>query len=246
MKGLLVYDPDGAKRNAEFIEKLTASAKACGIELKLCLYDANFSIDKDIDFAAVRTVAPALNAELEKRGIRVFNNSETSKIANDKWLTYSMCRKLDIPTVPTYDKIPDEPLLPCVEPQRARRHGSLSNDDFRGLDPNMQRSDRRRQNLYRAKTRDSEQRYAIVYARRRSRCKRIANEQRRFSQQFFARRQVRSMPAYRRTSRHSKTRLRATPLRLRRDRFYPVQRRLGIERDRGRGRRAHAVQTHGH
>ncbi len=124
MKGLLVYDPYGAKRNAEFIEKLTASAKARGIELKLCLFDANFSIDKDIDFAAVRTVAPALSAELEKRGIRVFNNSETSKIANDKWLTYSMCRKLGIPTVPTYDKIPDEPLLPCVVKSRNGHGGA--------------------------------------------------------------------------------------------------------------------------
>lgn len=114
MKGLLVYDPLGAKRNAVFIEKLTAHAKRCGIELKLCLYGTKLPLDKDVDFAVVRTAAPALSAEAERRGVRVFNNSETSRIANDKRLTYLMCRDLDIPTVPTYDKLSDETPMPCV------------------------------------------------------------------------------------------------------------------------------------
>lgn len=98
MNGWLIYDAAGAKRNEWFIRRLIDEAEQAG--LSLLLKDAAFS-EKLPDFAVVRTIAPQLSARLEGAGVRVFNNAETSRIANDKYETYRLCKKLGLPVLPT-------------------------------------------------------------------------------------------------------------------------------------------------
>lgn len=52
-------------------------------------------------FAIVRVIAPKLSLALEQKGIRLFNNSVTARIANDKWLTYRKALEWDIPVLDT-------------------------------------------------------------------------------------------------------------------------------------------------
>lgn len=102
MKGLLIYDLIGAKRNNWFIDSLINNFKQHNIQLDLVIMqDDNFSLCEKVDFAIVRTIAPQINKYLENEGIRVFNNFNTSFIANDKWQTYLFCNKLGIPTMQT-------------------------------------------------------------------------------------------------------------------------------------------------
>ena len=93
-RGLLIYDSEGAKRNFWFIEQIIASCKERGLDVKLVtLPEACFEA---ADFAIVRAIAPEVNAKLESEGVRVFNNALTSKTANDKWLTYLLCKRLGL------------------------------------------------------------------------------------------------------------------------------------------------------
>lgn len=117
MKGLLIYDSISARRNEWFIENLIFNFNKKNIELKLAIveYDEIKSNEK-IDFAIVRTISPNINKLLENIGVRVFNNYKTSFIANNKWNTYLMCKKLKIPTMNTlhcFDNI-DLQNFPCV------------------------------------------------------------------------------------------------------------------------------------
>ena len=110
MKGLLIYDTEGARRNAWFIDRLTESSKALGNELELFIYDGENMPKVAIDFAIVRTIAPALNEYFEKLGTPAFNNYKTSRIANDKWETYLFAKEHGIPVMDTvkadsYDEV---------------------------------------------------------------------------------------------------------------------------------------------
>ena len=106
MRGALFYDEVGAKKNEWFIRRLQTLAKKENIELKLRI----FSVQEDLealeqepflDFALVRCICPKLNERLETLGVKVFNNAETSKKANDKWETYKACKKWGIPVLKT-------------------------------------------------------------------------------------------------------------------------------------------------
>ncbi len=106
MKGLLIYDNIGAKRNEWFINSLISNFKSKNIDLELTIIDdEDINKIKNINFAIVRTIAPKINSILENTGIRVFNNFNTSLIANDKWKTYLFCKSLHVPTMPTYQDI---------------------------------------------------------------------------------------------------------------------------------------------
>ena len=105
MRGLLIYDEVGHKRNEWFIARLIESAKARGCDLELAVYESG--IDNALsplpDFAIVRTIKPELNEKLEGLGIQVFNNSLTSQTANNKWLTYLLAKKLGIRVMETVE-----------------------------------------------------------------------------------------------------------------------------------------------
>lgn len=100
MKGLLIYDAEGAERNKWFISRLIESARDFGHELELVISDGD-EIDATADFAIVRTINPSLNAHFESLGIPTFNNAKTARIANDKWQTYLFAKELGVAVMDT-------------------------------------------------------------------------------------------------------------------------------------------------
>ena len=103
MKGWLIYDKQGAERNQWFITRLQSEAAALGMTLLLRIFDGNerFFEEESPNFAIVRSILPTVNARLENRGIKVFNNAETARVACDKWETYLLCKRLGIPVLDT-------------------------------------------------------------------------------------------------------------------------------------------------
>lgn len=103
MRGYLIYDHEGEKRNRWFIDELIKTAKKYTLELELLTVDRNepFSLNTFPDFALVRVICPQINDYLEKNGVKVFNNFKTSYFANNKWNTYLLAKKLGIETMNT-------------------------------------------------------------------------------------------------------------------------------------------------
>lgn len=102
--GWVVYDGEGAVRNAWFAEHLQKIAIDLSVELELVPdveVIAKFTAEGPPDFALVRTMNPSLSRWLEDRGVLVINNALTSTIANDKWKTYCFCVENGIPVLPT-------------------------------------------------------------------------------------------------------------------------------------------------
>lgn len=103
MNGWLIYDAQGAEKNEWFIRRLTDEGKERGLRLtlKICDGTESFARERLPDFAIVRSIMPQINATLERRGVRVFNNAKTAEFACDKWKTYLLCQKLGVPVLPT-------------------------------------------------------------------------------------------------------------------------------------------------
>ena len=103
MNGWLIYTPQGARRNEWFIHRLMDEFAKRNMALRLVLAENPCDLPKDEtpDFAVCRAMNYAINAELENRGVRTFNNAKTAKIAGDKWETYLLCKRLNIPVLPT-------------------------------------------------------------------------------------------------------------------------------------------------
>ncbi len=101
MSGILVYSREEAKRNAFSVEKYR---KYLNIRLVLqeeldCSCSADFVINRTNDY----TIAE----KFEKRGIRVFNPSSLTRLANDKQLCYEFMQKNGIEIMPVnYSGIP--------------------------------------------------------------------------------------------------------------------------------------------
>ena len=103
MTGWLIYDKQGEIRNEWFISSFIQTAKRYGVDLLLKVVSsaADFDGAPLPDFVIVRTIAPEINRFFEEKGVPTFNNYQTSKIANNKWLTYTLCQELQIPTMKT-------------------------------------------------------------------------------------------------------------------------------------------------
>ena len=103
MKGLLIYDRVGMERNGWFINRLIECARNRGCELKLVIHPDSTDTDtvSGFDFAIVRTIDTDLNIRLTSLGIPCFNNTETSRVANDKWQTYLFAKEAGIPVMDT-------------------------------------------------------------------------------------------------------------------------------------------------
>ena len=100
MNGILVYDDAGAERNRWLIGRLIEEGVRRGLRLRSVSAKDALS-ERDVGFAVVRTIAPELSERLEARGVWVFNNAQTSRVANDKWETYRLARSLSLPVLPT-------------------------------------------------------------------------------------------------------------------------------------------------
>ena len=98
-RGWLIYDCEGAKRNKWFIEECLRLAEEYGLSLSLKIVGEGWG--KCPDFALVRTINPALSQDLDRAGVRLFNNVRVAEMANDKWASHVAAQCLGIKTMPT-------------------------------------------------------------------------------------------------------------------------------------------------
>lgn len=116
MNGWLIYDAEGARRNEWFINHLSKLAGGLGATLNFVSAEkliteiqkgelaAQWSgaAEARPDFAVVRTICPQINKFFEDCGVPCFNNYKTAFVANDKWQTYLLAKKLGLPVMPTH------------------------------------------------------------------------------------------------------------------------------------------------
>jgi len=114
IRGYLVYEEADAKKNKSFILMLQEEAERHGISLQL-YYPGDSLTEKDVpDFVWNRSRQPAVAKYYEQLGIRVFNNSETNALANNKKLATDFVASLNIRTIPTwtcYEQIERYPVV---------------------------------------------------------------------------------------------------------------------------------------
>ena len=126
--GWLIYNQEGATRNAWFIERLQEEMQKNGVSLRLVIADIPAQLPLGMpDFAIVRAMNADINAEMQKRGVRTVNNTQTALIAGDKWQTYLLCKQLEIPvlhTVLASEKQVESFVYPCVVKSRFGHGGS--------------------------------------------------------------------------------------------------------------------------
>ena len=91
MSGILIYTEEEAKRNEFAIKKFTEN-------LDVILVNENYR--GDADYVINRTNNYKVGEYFEKKGIRVFNPSSLSKIANDKQLCYELMERNGIEIMP--------------------------------------------------------------------------------------------------------------------------------------------------
>ena len=101
MSGILIYSREEAKRNAFSIEKYKEN-----LNINLVLQEAvDFSLNAD--FVINRTNDYKIAEGFEKRGIRVFNPSVLTKLANNKQACYEFMQKNGIEIMPVnYSGVP--------------------------------------------------------------------------------------------------------------------------------------------
>lgn len=103
MKGLLIYDTKGFERNHWFAEHILETSSKLGMDLKLLIADSISDLPSQLpDYAIVRTINLDIRMFLENNNVKTFNNYKTSKICNDKYETYLLCKRKSIPVMETY------------------------------------------------------------------------------------------------------------------------------------------------
>lgn len=102
MKLWLVYDAFEAERNRRYIDFYFEKCKGKNIDLTLIIVEDGIDFDHLPDAAIVRTMNPSLSEKLESMGVRVYNSSFISRIANDKWNTYCYLKGKSIRLPETY------------------------------------------------------------------------------------------------------------------------------------------------
>ncbi len=97
MNPILIYSKEEAKRNEFVVKKITS---LLGAQLKEPDYkgDASFVINRTNDYKTAQY--------FENRGIKVYNSSAFSRLANDKQLCYDFMEKNGIEILPTRYSIP--------------------------------------------------------------------------------------------------------------------------------------------
>lgn len=105
MRLLLIYKKLDALRNKRFIEYLQESAKKKNIDLNLVFYeDLTFESIENVDGIINRTNEFDVSKHFETLGIRCFNNSFLTEVANNKRLCYEYVSKSEVPFLPLYER----------------------------------------------------------------------------------------------------------------------------------------------
>lgn len=115
-KGLIVYQKEDQEKNIWFINKCLEDLNDNHFSLLYKEESETLSYinDHQIDFVIYRGRDYTLAKKLEERGIKVFNNSLTNKVANDKYETFLFCHRNNINCLVAYRKIEDVTAFPCV------------------------------------------------------------------------------------------------------------------------------------
>ena len=104
-RGLIVYDFKDALRNKWFVNKCLEELNNKSTSLSFiheAQLDEYLAKNSDsTDYVIYRGRNHQLVASLEAKGIKVFNNSLTNKLANDKYQTYEFLLDHDLPCVKT-------------------------------------------------------------------------------------------------------------------------------------------------
>lgn len=101
MSGILIYSREEAKRNAFSVEKYKEY-----LDIRLVLQE-ELDFSCSADFVINRTNDYTIAEKFEKRGIRVFNPSSLTRLANDKQLCYEFMQKNGIEIMPVnYSGVP--------------------------------------------------------------------------------------------------------------------------------------------
>ena len=96
MSGILIYSQEQAKRNSFAVEKFKE-------HLDICLVDEGY--DGDADFVINRTNDYKIAQRFENKGIRVFNPSRLSRLANNKQACYEFMEENNLYNDPYIGKI---------------------------------------------------------------------------------------------------------------------------------------------
>lgn len=100
----LIYDEEGASRNADYIacHKEVGARQGIHFELRMAEELLLQIPEKHPGFAIVRTICPVLSKKLEAEGILIFNSAFVSEICNDKGKTIAYIKeKTEVPVIPT-------------------------------------------------------------------------------------------------------------------------------------------------
>lgn len=101
MSGILIYSREEAERNAFSVEKYKKN-----LDIRLVLQE-EIDFSCNADFVINRTNHYEISEGFEQRGIRVFNPSALTKLANDKQACYEFMQKNGIEIMPiNYKDVP--------------------------------------------------------------------------------------------------------------------------------------------
>ena len=122
--GLIVYNKIDEKKNEWFIDRCLEELNDDYFSL---LYKEESDVlsyieENKIDFVIYRARDYRLIKALEDLGIKVFNNSLTNKVANDKFETFLFCKQYNIPCIETSLDISNIKEFPIVM-KKANGHG---------------------------------------------------------------------------------------------------------------------------
>ena len=102
-KGIIIYRKDDSLKNDFFINKCLSQLNDSHFQLQFVVEDvALYLKNQYVDFAIYRGRDYRTIEKLNHLGLKVFNNSLTNKIANNKYLTYQLFNELNLPCITTY------------------------------------------------------------------------------------------------------------------------------------------------
>ena len=109
INGLIVYNLVDQEKNKWFIEECI---KQCNEDMFSLFYKEESEVlsyleNHKVDFVIYRSRDYKLVKCLEQKGIKCFNNSLTNRTANDKYITYLLCKENKINCLETTLDIPD-------------------------------------------------------------------------------------------------------------------------------------------
>ncbi len=122
MTGYIIYSDTTGKEF--YIQQHIDYFKEMGVELKLVTLDELPFLPLP-DFAIMRAISPITSQALEEKGVKVFNNSKLSFLANDKLKSYEFITENGFETMPYFAKKEDFPgIYPCIVKTRDGHGGT--------------------------------------------------------------------------------------------------------------------------